>query len=437
MRFADLVRLALRFIRTRFLESLMVVLGLAVGVGVISATFTLFGAMAANMRGSMNNVYRREIHVASVADSYSGTEAATKIGTTRTPDITFLPADLSAAKEACPTVEYAYTSLYTRLYLGGMPGAGGNSDTGASAAGDAPAGETERPPVEVLSVRCVMSGFFGAYGLHADEGSLFTGTDDENGTMVVVLGARAAELLFPDGGAVGQELTLNQERYRVIGVLEWYEPDSRPDEFSIDACGFMPVTATSHFRYMKRLQGLTFAVSDTDRLEAAVRELDTYFSGRYGEELITIVSSLDWNTGSWNQLTPVLLLVSFLAGTALLIASVNILNLMLARVVRRQKHIGISVAVGSDRRTVFLLFLTEALVLGCAGGALGCGAAVLLTKLLESLIRSGAHGGLPIPVTWTVIGISFLVTMAVNAVFGVYPAYRASKIVAVDAIREG
>ncbi|MGE5551229.1 MAG: ABC transporter permease [Bacteroidota bacterium] len=180
---------------------------------------------------------------------------------------------------------------------------------------------------------------------------------------------------------------------------------------------------------------LTFAVRDSDMLRPAVNQLKDYFQRKYGPGTVAIASSLDWIERDKRQIVPVLTVIGFMAGCGLLIAALNILNLMVARVLRRTRSIGISAALGASRRTIFQTYLYESLLLGASRGILGLGAAYGLTGLLRGILTRGDTGGPDMNLTWQVLAIAALTTLAVNLIFGVYPAYRAARTNPVDALR--
>jgi putative ABC transport system permease protein len=119
-----------------------------------------------------------------------------------------------------------------------------------------------------------------------------------------------------------------------------------------------------------------------------------------------------------------------LASAGLVIASINILNLMLARVLRRTREIGISAALGASRRQIFRQSLAEALVLGISGGALGLPLSFGLVKLM-----SGIMEGLDVSVGLTGVLAGALSCIAASVIFGLYPAYLGARVIPADALR--
>lgn len=131
------------------------------------------------------------------------------------------------------------------------------------------------------------------------------------------------------------------------------------------------------------------------------------------------------------QLRSYALLIGVFASVGLVIAVINILNLMLARVLKRTKGIGLSMALGSSRSLVFRQFVIEALSLGIMGSTLGIVLSFGLGEILKSALNLPILGGMYLSRILMGVVMGFVVSL----LFGVYPAYLGSKINPVDALR--
>ena len=117
-----------------------------------------------------------------------------------------------------------------------------------------------------------------------------------------------------------------------------------------------------------------------------------------------------------------LIFIGSLSSLALFIAALNILNLMLARVLKRTRSIGITKALGSSRKNIFWQYLLESLTLGLSGGILGLLLIMLASPLLASFM--GGSSTITSGTAFLSLGFAFLVSL----LFGIYPAIKAASI---------
>jgi putative ABC transport system permease protein len=223
--------------------------------------------------------------------------------------------------------------------------------------------------------------------------------------------------------------------FTVAGVLA---PVDNPDlygDMGPDGLAYIPMMSSPQAQRMRFMPQITFMAKDDASIRAAVAELQSYFDATYGAKKVTVTARADQADQNRRRLMGVFTVILLLAGSGLLIASINILNLMVARVLRRTKAIGISVAIGASKASIFTAYLWESLLLGITGGVFGIGMSFVFSGLLQRIIDSSGMRigsiGLDLPMIGTALGL----TLAVNLIFGIYPAYRASRTNVVDALR--
>jgi putative ABC transport system permease protein len=122
-------------------------------------------------------------------------------------------------------------------------------------------------------------------------------------------------------------------------------------------------------------------------------------------------------------------LLGAVAGISLIIGGIGIMNIMLVSVTERTREIGIRMAVGARGNDILIQFLGEAVTLSAIGGTTGIGVGIGASRLLASVM----HWPTMIPVLWIVI--SFVSSALVGIVSGFYPAWKASQLDPIDALR--
>ena len=253
-------------------------------------------------------------------------------------------------------------------------------------------------------------------------------------TAVVVLGHELAYPRDMDGPLVevGDRLTLKitvegeekEMTFRVIGIMEkmgGLGGISSDEDNSL----FIPLrTCQQFFEEGGEYQYITAQVNDVENVPKAVIELEE----KLGDD-VTILSSESMREMVGSILGAIEAVLGGVAAISLLVAGVGIINTMTISVMERTREIGILKAIGAKSRDVLLLFLSEALVTGMIGGTLGAMVGFLLGNLIGNYID--------LPVSNSVALGAGVVVFAIvtSAVSGLYPAWRASSLNPVEALR--
>jgi putative ABC transport system permease protein len=273
-----------------------------------------------------------------------------------------------------------------------------------------------------------------ARGIEIEEGRQFTESEEQSGANVCIIGPTIVEEIFVSGvSPLGEEMRVNNVACRVIGVFA--SRSSGGSNQDLDNNILMPMK-----NIQRRFIGnddIGYIVVSYDSAYDSASMQNSIVSlmrerrqvGENEDPDFDIVDTAEINETVASTIGLMTAMVAAIAGIALVVGGIGIMNIMLVSVTERTREIGIRLAIGALAREVRLQFLTEAVVLCCFGGLLG----VLLALTLSFWFA----GRMEIPWVFspTTAVIAFLFCALLGIAFGYYPARRASKLDPIDALR--
>ncbi len=418
MEFSQLLRWSFRQIRTRFLESLLIIIAIGIGVAVIAGVGTLFiaGSREFNLTHPEQNIVTleaKEDDYSFISHSSSQTPVI-PLGLANAKKVALTPALIAELKDAIPEINEILAYEYHGSRLKGAP----------------------RPENEAFSFRrddpysidliWGLPNIISFLGAEIEQGDLYTIEDFLNNKNFAVIGHDVAERLFPEQNPLGQliEFEYNDSYLTVIGVLKEIpkeEPQFHSQFFWLrqELNNRVFTSVNIYQTEAKAFRELTLIPKSTNTKFAAI--VRDYITAQYGDSL-TVKSSREERQKELELAKPMLIFIGSLSSLALFIAALNILNLMLARVLKRTRSIGITKALGSSRKNIFWQYLLESLTLGLSGGILGLLLIMLASPLLASFM--GGSSTITSGTAFLSLGFAFLVSL----LFGIYPAIKAASI---------
>ncbi len=274
------------------------------------------------------------------------------------------------------------------------------------------------------------------YDIDLEAGRFFTKQEEERHANVVVLGHDTAEQLFGTEDPVGKEVNIEGDVFTVVGVYAKQKQVFGGGKNPQDNAAHFPIF-TFHKLHPEILDHWISVKYDDAKHKIAVEDeiremLRRRRKVRSDQPDNFAIFSSDALLQLWNQLTSGLFV--FLVGVSsvgLMVGGVGVMNIMLVSVTERTREIGIRKALGATKRTILLQFTLEAMTLCAFGGFVGILAGALLTFLLKLILGSVLPAVMSL--TWTLT--AFTVSCVIGLLFGIYPAWKASTLDPIEALR--
>ncbi len=259
-------------------------------------------------------------------------------------------------------------------------------------------------------------------------------------SAVVVLGSAVAQTLFDTADPVGQTVRLNNQTFRVIGVMQ---SKGGSGFMNADNQVFVPfTTATSRligggrFRGQNNASVINVKITNSNLQDVIVQDISAVLRERHRvlfNDDFTIQSQQDiLNTA--NQVTGILtIFLGGIAAISLVVGGIGIMNIMLVSVTERTREIGIRKALGARKKDILAQFLTEAVILSVSGGVIGVFFGWLIARMISGIQMGTSSLNTVVDIDSVLLAVLF--SVAVGLFFGIYPANRAAGLRPIDALR--
>jgi len=388
-------------------RSLLTIVSIVIGIAAVVATLAIGRGAEEKIRKNIERMGKNFLMIYAGGRNKSGVTAAKK--KKRTKWLTYN--DISLFKEQCPAIKALSATFY-----------GGNALVSST-------------QQKILSdIEGVEAPYFSIKNIALSYGRLFNSREVLEQHNVVVLGSKAAQLLFKATPPLGQSVLIKNQFYTVIGVLK---PRDNGNSFrDSNTIIYMPATTCSrkinHIApwYVHGVVLSTYAPEDMPRVQRTLRRILRHKHALSPDDNDDFTI---WNQSSMAQAAEQSsaifnLFLLIVASLSLLVGGIGVMNIMLVSVTERTKEIGIRMALGATKRMILAQFLIESLVLCSIGGLLGMLLGVAVPHAAARFTQ------------WLVIVtpgsllISLLITCCIGILFGYWPAYKASKLNPVEAL---
>jgi putative ABC transport system permease protein len=264
-----------------------------------------------------------------------------------------------------------------------------------------------------------------------DEGRYFTDEEVRRSRFVVVVGAEIREKLFEGIDPIGKIVKVGTEPMEIVGVLEKLGTTFGQ---SMDNVVHIPITTFQKIHGTRRSITIRGTAVTRDRFDSAIGQVRTAMRIRHklkpGEDdTFGLISTEDINNDVDQFTQMIAVVVVPITFISLVVGGIVVMNIMLVSVTERTFEVGLRKSLGARRRDILNQFLIESFFLAASGGLIGLALATLVASIIE----------MTTPMTMTIslayVLLALGVSGGVGIVFGIFPAYKASKLNPIDALR--
>jgi len=278
--------------------------------------------------------------------------------------------------------------------------------------------------------------------LKLKQGRFYNAEDEIQRARLAVIGSEAKEKLFSGRNAVGEHIRVDGLSFEVIGVLSAKMQEGNDD---INRVVYVPFSTMSEVKNTHYLDFIwfTYQTPEYERLEQSVRAIvGMQHKFNQTDRQAVEVFNLMTQVHQFEIITLGLkILMGFIGTLTLGIGGVGLMNIMLVSVTQRTREIGVQKALGARRRYILLQFLAEALTITFIGGVLGVilAYAVALSvgrlTLYSAFAKNGEAGDIRLIIAPGTLIASTIILGAVGLISGMVPAFRASRLDPIEALR--
>ena len=403
MRILATIKIALRALKRNKLRTLLTMLGMIIGVGSVIAAVSITNGAKAQVEAQIASLGQNVILIFSGSHTRTGVHTGWGgAGTLTIEDADAIRREIQGAVAVSPEIRSSAQVI------------AGNQNWVPQILGESP---------EYFDIR----------QWPLVEGTPFSEQDVRGATKVAVIGKTTAVELFGGESPVGQIVRIKNVPFTIVGLLS-------SKGLSVMGSDQDDVLVVPYTSAMKRILGVTtlrsimVQAADPKLLPIVQEQVAELLRQRHRitpgkDDDFTVRGQQDIADMATAQSKTMTILLGAIASVSLIVGGIGIMNIMLVSVTERTREIGIRMAVGARGLDILVQFLVEAVTLSALGGFIGIGAGIAAARGISSAMEWPSLT----PISW--IGVAFLSSAVAGIVSGFYPAWKASRLDPIEALR--
>ncbi len=408
MNFFENLRIALRALAANKLRSGLTMLGIIIGVGSVVALMGIGAGASSDITSRVENIGSNLLTVSTGRLQFGPGNQSGASAFLYYSDYELLAENLDNVQSVVPVYQSNLTVTYKKTTV-------------------------------TVSISGTTADYSQARSYTVADGRFITDSDNEHSTRVAVLGSETATDLFDTVDPIGKTIKIGKVEFEVIGVLESKGGSGfgNADQLIIVPIetGYQKLFGSNAVSNSKvKVSNISISVDSPDNVDAVTTQTERLLRRAHK---LKLTDDLDFSVQSQTDLlesvssisTTLTIFLGAIAGISLLVGGIGVMNIMLVSVTERTREIGLRKAVGAKQMAILTQFLIETLVISLMGGLLGIaiGWGVAFGVSQAGLVTTDVTPGS--------VAMAFSFSAAVGVFFGIYPAWRASRLRPIEALR--
>lgn len=420
------IRLALFSLKANKMRALLTMLGIIIGIASVIAIMTVGNSITTYVSDTMSSMGASNITV--------GLQQKTEEEETTREGMSF------GGRQRMKTAQEE--DYFTKEMLKNYCKTYADSITAISAQENVGSGKiTEGNLYANISVSGVSLGYFLANDMSLLEGRFFNEKETDEGKMVAIVSDKVVNNLYEGDQekALGSifQANINDKFYSftIVGIYEYEQSVmgfSSASEKDITTSVYIPLKAAQNVNHTTGYSQFTVVTKAEVDADSFVTDTENFFNTYYrknrdfGPSAYSMSSIVDAMTDMMSTIT---LAISIIAGIALLVGGIGVMNIMLVSITERTREIGTRKALGATNASIRLQFIVESIVICIIGGIIGIILGIIMGIVAANLMEAPAA-----PSVGSIL-LSLTFSMAIGVFFGYHPANKAAKMDPIEALR--